>query len=319
MCGSSAPAAPDPKETAAAQTASNVSTAKAQARLNSTNQVTPYGNITYTAGDEVDGVPQYTATQTLSDIGQELFDSNAGTQQNMSDLAQEQSGRLSGLLSEPFSLDNDAVEGRLLELGRKRLDPLLNDRRDALMTRLTNQGIREGSTAFDRAMTRADQGENDAFNQLALTGRSQAVNEAITARQAPINEIIALASGTQLQGPQYASTPQTSVAGTDIAGITQQGYKNQLKAYEKEQSKMGDLFGTAANFAMMMPSDRRLKKDIKKIGRADNGLPIYSYRLKSGGPTQFGFMADEVEAVNPDAVATHKSGFKMVDYGKAVA
>jgi len=318
MCGSSAPAAPDPAQTAAAQTASNVSTAKAQARLNSTNQVTPYGNLTYTTGDEIDGVPQYTATQTLSDVGQQLFDSNAGTQQNMSDLAQEQSGRLSGLLSQEFSLDNDAVEGRLLELGRQRLDPMLADRRENLETSLVGRGIRPGSTAYDRAINTANQGDNDAMNNLLLSGRGQAVNEAITARQAPINEIIALASGTQLQGPQYANSPQTSVAGTDIAGITQQGYNNQMNAYNQKQSQMGDLFGTAANMAMMF-SDRRLKKDIKKIGKTDDGQKIYSYKYKRGGSTLIGMMAQEVEKKHPDAVATHESGYKMVDYEKAVA
>lgn len=43
----SAPAAPDPKETAAAQAAANVDTARVQAGLNRVNQVTPYGTLTY--------------------------------------------------------------------------------------------------------------------------------------------------------------------------------------------------------------------------------------------------------------------------------
>ncbi len=44
----SAPKAPDPQQTAAAQTATNVATAQANAAMNNINQVTPYGNLTYT-------------------------------------------------------------------------------------------------------------------------------------------------------------------------------------------------------------------------------------------------------------------------------
>lgn len=43
-----APEPPDPKVTAAAQTGTNVSTAIANASLGNVNQVTPYGNLTYT-------------------------------------------------------------------------------------------------------------------------------------------------------------------------------------------------------------------------------------------------------------------------------
>lgn len=45
--GSSAPAAPDPAKTAAAQTATNKETAYWNAVLNNVNQITPYGNLTY--------------------------------------------------------------------------------------------------------------------------------------------------------------------------------------------------------------------------------------------------------------------------------
>lgn len=45
--GGSAPAAPDPVATAAAQTATNKETAYWNAVLNNVNQITPYGNLTY--------------------------------------------------------------------------------------------------------------------------------------------------------------------------------------------------------------------------------------------------------------------------------
>ncbi len=64
-------------------------------------------------------------------------------------------------------------------------------------------------------------------------------------------------------------------------------------------------------------SDRRLKIDVAPIGKADNGLTIYRYRF-IGEPTfQIGFMADEVDAVRPEAVEYDPSGYLRVDYGKA--
>jgi len=64
-------------------------------------------------------------------------------------------------------------------------------------------------------------------------------------------------------------------------------------------------------------SDRRTKTDIRQIGKSDNGLPIYAFRYFGEGPVQIGFMADEVEKVNPEAV--HEiAGVKFVDYGKAL-
>ena len=65
-------------------------------------------------------------------------------------------------------------------------------------------------------------------------------------------------------------------------------------------------------------SDRRLKENIKKIGTAKNGLPIYSFNYKEDPEkvSRLGFMADEVEKKHPEAVGL-AGGFKTVDYEKA--
>jgi len=81
---------------------------------------------------------------------------------------------------------------------------------------------------------------------------------------------------------------------------------------------MGGLFslgGAALGSPWLMSSDRRLKRNIKRIGTHDTGIGIYSYEYVWGEPG-VGVMADEVERVIPDAVVTHPSGFKMVDYSK---
>jgi hypothetical protein len=66
-------------------------------------------------------------------------------------------------------------------------------------------------------------------------------------------------------------------------------------------------------------SDKRLKEDIKPVGKLKDGQTVYSYRFNGDPRTQIGLLAQEVERVHPEAVATHPSGYKMVDYARATA
>ena len=115
------PDPPNPIYTAAAQTGSNVSTAIANANLNNVNQATPAGNLTYSQSgsynmvDPTTGgqysIPQFTATQTLSPMGQVAFDQQQGAQANLSALANEQSSRLRNQFATPFTLDDAPAFG----------------------------------------------------------------------------------------------------------------------------------------------------------------------------------------------------------------
>lgn len=327
-----APPPPDPVATAAAQGGVNRDTAISQALLNMTNQVGPDGSLTYsqtgehTLVDSLTGntykIPQFTATTSLSPSGQRVQDLNDQTQENIATIGRDQSGRIGELLGKPVDLSNEATEARLMDLGSKRLDPRFAREEEALRTRLVNQGIRPGTAAFDAEMGNFSQGRNDAYNQLLLQGRGQAVQEALTERNQPINEITALLSGSQVSQPNFINTPQTQIAGTDYQGAV---YKSaemaQQAAAQKAQSKsqmMGGLFSMAGSLmGGLMMSDRDTKTDIKKVGKLDNGLTVYSYRYKAGGPMQIGVMADEVEDVHPEAVHD-VGGVDAVDYGKAV-
>ncbi len=74
----------------------------------------------------------------------------------------------------------------------------------------------------------------------------------------------------------------------------------------------GSIAGAAAPFVF---SDKNLKEDIKKVGKTNKGLPIYTYKYKGDNKTQMGVMAQEVEKKTPSAVKT-LGGFKAVDYKK---
>lgn len=224
------PPAPDPNAIAAAQTASNIQTARTQAELNRVNQVTPYGSLTYT--QDPGNPDRWTAAQTLSPAEQHMLDVTNEGQSIYGAAALTQLRGVQGMLSRPLDLSTSATEGRLAELGRARLDPMFAQQRSALETQLANQGVARGSEAWANAFRGFDQQQNDAYNQLFLTGHQQAVNDILAERSQPLNELSALLGGGMVQTPQFAATPQTSVANTDVSGAFGLSQSAQQSAYQ---------------------------------------------------------------------------------------
>ena len=100
----SAPQAPDPATTAAAQTQSNVQTATANAALNRVNQYTPYGSSVYSiTGTNADGTPNYSQTTSLSPQQQQLLDMTQQGEQTLGQTALGQLGNVQNTYSQPFN------------------------------------------------------------------------------------------------------------------------------------------------------------------------------------------------------------------------
>src|ERR1700683_109768 len=77
----SVPTVPDPNTTATAQQGLNTQTLTELEQANNVNQVTPTGSLTYAqTGTGANGVPTYTATQSLSPQEQQLLNTMQGTQ-----------------------------------------------------------------------------------------------------------------------------------------------------------------------------------------------------------------------------------------------
>jgi hypothetical protein len=327
-----APAAPDPVATAKAQGDMNQNTATTQQLLNMTNQVTPDGTLSYdqtgsTSFTGADGrtysVPRFTATQTLSPTQQALKDLTDKTKTNLGNIGVNQSAKIGDLLGTNLKLGNEATEARLMDLGSKRLDPMFARNEDALRTRLSNSGIMPGSEAWKAEMDQFGMGKNDAYNSLLLSGRGQANTELLAERNAPINEITALMSGSQVSQPGFSNTPQTSVGGVDYAGMVNNNFNAANDRYKTDvasnNAMMGGLFGLAGTgaTAAIKYSDRRLKSDVVRVGTSARGLPVYEYTIFDR--RERGVMADEVEQLLPGAVISHSSGYKMVDYAQVGA
>lgn len=285
-----------------------------------TNQNSPWGSLTYDQtgtqtiidpnGKAVQ-VPRYTANTTLSPQQQAIYDQTQAAELNLANIANEQSGRVGELLNNPFDYSNRDAENWAYDLASSRILPQQQKNEAALRTQLVNSGIRPGSAQWDSEMARLTNANTDQLNQLALTGRQQGFNEQLAIRNQPLNEVIGLMSGTQIQNPNatFAQTPQSQVAGVDYAGLVQNKFNADTQAYNAKTGALGGLFGAG----LSLFSDERLKTNIHRIGATDAGQPIYSYQYVWGGPTQIGVMAQESPA---DAVSMHDSGYLMVDYGK---
>jgi hypothetical protein len=328
---SKAPKPPDPKQVASAQTAANIGTALAEGAINRVNQVTPDGSLSYaqsgTTGwrDPLTGkvyeIPNYTATTALSPGQQKIKDATDAAELNLATAANAMSGKLD---REPFKVDEEA-EARLFGLGARRLAPRLEEARRKAETEAANRGLRLGSDAYDRLMRQVGESENDAWNELALTGRAQAYAEADADYNRDLNRISALLSGSQVSPPNFVNTPQSGVANADYAGLVNASYQQRFAAWQQQQQNqnnlLGGLFGIGAALAgnpSLQLSDRRLKENIERIGKTIDGQNIYSYRYKGDSRPQLGLIAQEVELKRPSAIVKLPGGIKAVDYRKAL-
>ena len=142
------------------------------------------------------------------------------------------------------------------------------------------------------------------------------------------------ASTAALSNQMASMTGMSGAYGDRISGINSYGnamanvYKAQAQQWGGIASGLGSMAGGGASYinstssptfmglAGGMLSDRRAKKNIKRVGQTDDGLPIYTYEYKDGGPTQMGVIAQEVAEVKPEAVVPHESGMLAVDYSK---
>lgn len=251
--GYSPPPAPDPKATAAAQATANKEAAVAQSELNMINQYTPQGKVEYTQrGTSAEGTPQYSATQTYSPEQQALYDLSTQAGRKFGETANTQLDAVRGRLAQPLDFSGLGVAPTMSEATRQsvansmyeRLNPQFDRDRAALETQLANQGITMGSAAYNTAMDEINRSRNDArlavdtqagneasrLFSLESAARDRAVNEMVQQRQVPLNELSAMLSGTQVQGPQFVSVPTAQVNAPDIMGATYNAYNTQVQA-----------------------------------------------------------------------------------------
>lgn len=296
---SSSPPAFNAQQVAADQTKSNVQTGIANATLNNTNQITPYGNLTYTqtGGQQVGDnfVPSYTATQTLSPEQKSIYDKTTGLQIGALDAAKPLLDRVASTLASPLNFDNAPKLNNTPLLGGLSagvLNPVnkLNNidlsytgptdptaLRNSAYSALTSRSTEDLGRAWDAQKTDlANQGiapGSEAWNRA-----SEMNNRAITdaSNQATIN------AGTIAgQDAQNAST----LAG---ARSTLAGTQGELAA------TIGNLYGTAGNLEQAkFGQDQSLRNQYINETQTLRNSPLADYQAimgSAGGLTQPNFV-----------------------------
>jgi hypothetical protein len=118
-------------------------------------------------------------------------------------------------------------------------------------------------------------------------------------------------------GAGFGSLGEAISGGLPLAGF---GFSEPAAALALSEAAPAAAAGgkAAAELApLALASDRRLKEDYRIVGKV-GALPLYSFRYKGDPTPRVGFMADEVEQLDPGAVHTMAGGFKAVDYERAV-
>jgi hypothetical protein len=336
---SSAPPPPDYIGAAKETATGNLEAARQATAANRVNQITPYGNLNYEiTGADPYGNPTWTATQTLAPAQQQLLDYQNQASLGLGELTEKGLSYVSNMLDTPFDTSRLPSTGfnpsqSYQDAYMQRLAPQIQQGQERLQQQLANQGIQLGSEAYDRAMMNQAQRENDLLAAATTQGfgvgqqaRQSALQEQAFLRNEPLNTLNAVRTGAQVTGPQFVnSAQQATTAGPDILGATQMGYNAQMGAANAQNAANAQM--TQGLFSLggaALMSDIRTKENIKHIAWLPNGLPVYTYEYKpefkdhplAGHGTHTGVMAQEVEAMYPNAVITLDNGYKAVDYGQ---
>jgi hypothetical protein len=183
--------------------------------------------------------------------------------------------------------------------------------------------------------------------QTAATYENQAFNQWLAQNQIQLGSVESLAQTGQTTSQNVAdATSNLMLSGANSIAAGKIGSANaQVGGINSTLNTLGQLFGynTGANTSVLSPgsvttvgtgdpyldtsgqtyqipdlnmSDRRLKKNIKRLGTTEGGTPIYRYQMKGSNKTQIGVMAQDVEKKQPEAVVKTRQGYKMVDYSK---
>lgn len=217
-----------------------------------------------------------------------------------------------------------------------RLDPQFNQREGALRTRLLNQGLAEGSEAYNNAMGQFGRERNDAYTSAMASAIGQGTaagstlfNQGMMSRQQALSEL--LRQRGQAMGELQGLAGLTGQAGFSQAGMGQAPQYLQagamqdsanMRRYQMEQQRLADMYGagmdllgTGASLGFML-CDERAKVDVQRYTtEALPGVPLASWRYRPGmGPEgrHLGVVAQDLARVRPEAVRERPDGLLEV-------
>jgi hypothetical protein len=208
----SAPAAPDYTGAATATAQGNLDAARAAAAANRVNQYTPYGSLEYSqSGTDSYGNPTWSARTNLNDVGQQLLNNQNQTSLGLGGAINSQLGQVNATMGQGFNPNTSPITSNIGQANinqltgqanvqnltgnanlqnqtdyaggmagwdkanqilQARLQPQMAQQQEAQNAALANQGIVQGTKAYDNAMRTFNQGQNDLLTNSQLAGQN---------------------------------------------------------------------------------------------------------------------------------------------------
>lgn len=237
----STPSTPDPVTTANAQTNSNIDSAIATADLSHTNQTNAYGDTqtwsqngstSYTdpSTGKTYSIPQWSETTTLSPEQQKLFDTTQSAEQGAATTANSLINQAQSQLSTPIDLSANNVNKYVNTSWEQPFQDTWNQKQSQLNQQLADQGITVGSEAYNNAQRNFGQELQNAQGTYDTSMYNTGLSALQTQYNQPINELSALLGNSQVASTAFNQNSSPTVANTDVAGITNSAYQQQLAA-----------------------------------------------------------------------------------------
>lgn len=187
----------------------------------------------------------------------------------------------------------DAMADDIFKTGYDRMKPQFEQENGRMMANLQARGIPVGSEAFGESYQQQQQGVNDALSQLSTNARLQAGQEQTrqynldsAERSNALSEIIAAMGGGYTPQTAQASGQASNI---DISGMMNNQYAAQQSQYQQNQqnrqSTMGTIGSLGAAAIMKCTADA---KDILHGVTPDacaamlSDLPLHVWRYKEG-------------------------------------
>ena len=247
----------------------------------------------------------------LSDLG------NVGIQQQpdgtwakvyTSSAADQQRNKLINQVLGGLSLNPQDAQQAYYEQATRLLQPQMQRQTDTTDERLINRGIQTGTEQYQRVMKDLQDQQAGTLSDIS----NQAVFQGQNLLGQQIGNINSLAGGRDIS--QLSGMGGTS----DAYDSSYQGkkYNDQMRANRNQ-----NIMSTLGSLGSSLFSDKRVKENLKKVGKLDNGLKVYSgnYKKETGLDTrpQLFLLAQEVRKKKPQAVG-RRLGILTVNYGEAV-
>jgi hypothetical protein len=196
---------------------------------------------------------QWSASISLDPQQQQLLDQQNKSALGLGGLQDAAVDRVGAGLNSPYASVYDPTQdtSNAQQLIMNRLQPQFDRDQAGLENKLVNQGLQPGSEAWNTAMGQFGQQKNDAYSQAALQGinlgaqqQQQRYQQQMASRNAPINELSAIRSGSQVTNPTFQNfSQQANTAGPDYLGAASNQYNAGLQASNAANAASGNFLG----------------------------------------------------------------------------